>query len=50
LRAEVVASKKKHKELWSVKNVRALGNKLHATIRENAPVQGYRAPYCGFMP
>jgi len=47
-RAEVAKSKRRHKELWSVKNVKALGDKLHDAIRANAPVLGYKAPYCGF--
>jgi len=50
-RAEKVRSRKKHNEFWRAKNVRALGDKLHAAIRENAPVlEGYKAPYCGIIP
>jgi len=34
-----------------VKNVKALGDKLHAAIRENAPVVGtHKASYCGITP
>lgn len=50
VRAEVAQRKRKHKELWSAKNVRVLGDKLHAAIKENAPILGYEAPYCGIIP
>lgn len=49
-RAELAESKRRHKELWSLKNVKALGDKLHDAIRANAPITGYRAPYCGVIP
>jgi len=49
-RAKLARCKKKHGELWSLKNIKAMGDKLHAAIGENAPVQGYKAPYCGFVP
>jgi len=48
-RAELAKCKKKHKELWSLKNVKALGDKLHVAIHQNALVEGYKAPYCGFI-
>lgn len=49
-KATVVASKKKLKEQWSMKNVKAAGDRLHAAIKANQRVQGYRAPYCSYMP
>jgi len=49
-KAELAKSKKKYKELWSLKNVKALGDKLHAAICENKPAGGYRAPYSRFPP
>lgn len=49
-RTALALSKKRHKQMWSLKNVQALGDKLHAAIKENAPITGYKAPYCGFIP
>jgi len=49
-RTKLAESKRKHKELWSLKNVIALGEKLHATIWVNAPVTRYKPPYCGVIP
>jgi len=49
-RAALVVSKRKHNKLWSVKNIRALEEKLNAAIKANQPIEGYRAPYCGYMP
>jgi len=47
---EVAKSKKKHNELWSAKNVRTLGEKLHVAIRANAVVSCHIVPYCGVIP
>ncbi len=38
--AKLARSRKKHNELWSSKIVKALGDKLHAAIQQNAPVVG----------
>jgi len=49
-RAELATTKRKHKDMWSLKNVHAAGDKLHAAIKANQPVLGYHAPYCGNAP
>lgn len=49
-RAELAKCKKKHRELWSLKNIKVLEDKLHAAIRENAPMQSYRALYYRIIP
>jgi len=49
-RAEMARSRKQHKEQWSMKNVKAQGEKLHAAIRANVLIVGYQAPYYGVVP
>lgn len=48
-RDELLKSKRRHNEMWSLKNVIALVDKFHAAIRENAPIVGYRTPYCSLI-
>jgi len=45
-RAEMARSKKRYKELWSLKNVKALGKKLHAAIKAN---EGCQTSYSGII-
>lgn len=48
-KAVMTASRKQHNEQWSARNVKATRERLHATIKANLPVMGYRALYCGYM-
>lgn len=48
-RAELAASQRKHKQLWSVQNIKALGDQLHTAIQANAPITGHRVQYCGVI-
>jgi len=46
----MVVIKEKHSEVWSLKNVKAYGDKLHAAIRANAATTRYQAQYNGLIP
>lgn len=47
VKAALALSKKRHKEYWSLDNVQAMGDRLHAVIRQNAAGNGNVAPYSG---